>query len=247
MDSRILISGLISFAILPVAALGARVGIWSLPVGLGSLIIAYILALITLIPGITILFIMLRRKYEIFDPDLSDMKPLLLATLPSLLVSVYMTQVVLSGRGLPAIHNISTDLVNPPAFVKIKDIRAEGDNPLAYKHPDPDQDIAKVQRATWPHLRPLLTTSNPEVTFDKALKLISALGWELVHQDAEAGIIEATDTSFWFGFKDDIIIRIRGVRSGSRVDLRSVSRVGLADLGVNAERIHTFLREWEDS
>jgi uncharacterized protein (DUF1499 family) len=65
--------------------------------------------------------------------------------------------------------------------------------------------------------------------------------WEVVAADAAAGRIEATATTPWFGFRDDIVVRIVPADGGSRVDVRSVSRVGKGDLGVNARRIREFL------
>jgi len=69
------------------------------------------------------------------------------------------------------------------------------------------------------------------------------LGWELVNSDASQGIVEATETTTWFGFKDDIVVRIKDEGSQRFVDIRSKSRIGRSDLGKNAERIHTFVDE----
>jgi uncharacterized protein (DUF1499 family) len=68
------------------------------------------------------------------------------------------------------------------------------------------------------------------------------MGWEIVAADAAAGRIEATDTTFWFGFKDDVVIRVEADGAGSRIDVRSVSRVGVGDVGANARRIRAYLR-----
>ncbi|HEU0306092.1 MAG TPA: DUF1499 domain-containing protein, partial [Lysobacter sp.] len=68
------------------------------------------------------------------------------------------------------------------------------------------------------------------------------MGWELVAADATAGRIEATDTTLWFGFKDDIVVRVEAEGSGSRIDVRSLSRVGKSDVGTNAKRIHAYLQ-----
>ena len=69
-----------------------------------------------------------------------------------------------------------------------------------------------------------------------------ALGWEILAADEASGIIEASDTSFWFGFVDDVVVRISATESGGvLVDMRSASRVGKSDLGKNAQRIQTFM------
>ena len=69
------------------------------------------------------------------------------------------------------------------------------------------------------------------------------IGWVIVDANAAEGRIETTDTTFWFGFKDDIVIRITPADHGSRVDIRSVSRVGKSDVGTNAKRIRKYLKE----
>jgi uncharacterized protein (DUF1499 family) len=69
------------------------------------------------------------------------------------------------------------------------------------------------------------------------------MGWEIVDSDPERGRIEATATTFWFGFKDDVVVRVRPASEGSRIDVRSVSRVGRSDVGTNAERIEEYLEK----
>jgi uncharacterized protein (DUF1499 family) len=59
--------------------------------------------------------------------------------------------------------------------------------------------------------------------------------------DIAAGLVEATATTFWFGFKDDVVVRVVANAAGSRIDIRSVSRVGQSDIGANAARIEKFL------
>ena len=68
------------------------------------------------------------------------------------------------------------------------------------------------------------------------------LGWEIAAAVSGEGRIEATDQTFWFGFKDDVVVRVRAADGGSRVDVRSVSRVGRSDVGTNARRIRRFLQ-----
>jgi uncharacterized protein (DUF1499 family) len=67
------------------------------------------------------------------------------------------------------------------------------------------------------------------------------MDWQIVSADTAAGRLEATATTRWFGFKDDVVVRIRPDATGSRVDVRSVSRVGKSDVGTNAARVRTFL------
>ncbi len=81
----------------------------------------------------------------------------------------------------------------------------------------------------------------PDLVFERALGIARDLGWSIVAAVPEEGRIEASDRSFWFGFIDDVVIRIRSHPSGSLVDIRSASRAGVSDLGVNAARIQTFI------
>jgi uncharacterized protein (DUF1499 family) len=103
------------------------------------------------------------------------------------------------------------------------------------------EKIALQQRGAYPDLQPMILKVAPPEAFDRALAAVREMGWELVAADAAAGRIEATDTTFWFGFKDDVVIRVRPADGGSRVDVRSLSRVGGGDAGTNAKRIRAYL------
>jgi uncharacterized protein (DUF1499 family) len=83
----------------------------------------------------------------------------------------------------------------------------------------------------------------PAQAFARARAAAQARGWEIVAADESAGRIEALATTRWFGFKDDIVIRVAAAGGGSRIDMRSKSRVGRSDLGANAKRIQDFLTE----
>lgn len=141
------------------------------------------------------------------------------------------------GKSVPPIHDISTDLINPPEFVAIVALRANAPNPAEYA----GEETAQQQREAYPNLTTQKYFQNSEKVFAAAQAAVKDLGWELVHADKSLGIIEATDTTGWFGFKDDIVIRIRATGVQSLLDVRSKSRVGRSDLGKNAERINTLL------
>ena len=98
-----------------------------------------------------------------------------------------------------------------------------------------------MQREAYPGLRTLVVAESPERTVALSQDVALELGWDVVAVDPVAGRLEASDTTFWFGFTDDIVVRVRGVSDGSEVDLRSTSRVGVGDLGANAARIRAFL------
>lgn len=143
------------------------------------------------------------------------------------------------ARTLPRIHDITTDTENPPAFVAILKDRAASPNTADYGGPA----IAKLQLAAYPDLEPLHLKMSPSAAFEVAQESARELGWKIVDADPAAGRIEASDRTFWFGFIDDIVVRITAEEGGSRIDARSVSRVGKSDLGANARRIRKFLGE----
>lgn len=144
-----------------------------------------------------------------------------------------------TAQQVPRIHDITTDIVNPPQFVSVIPLRKDAANPAEYGGPD----IAAQQRAAYPDIGPLVLPVPLPAAYERALRAAEGMGWRIVDANAGEGRIEATETSLWFGFKDDIVVRITPVPGGSRIDVRSVSRVGKSDVGVNAKRIRMYLRE----
>lgn len=139
---------------------------------------------------------------------------------------------------VPPIHDISTDTEDPPGFVAVLPLRADAPNPATYG----GAEIAVAQQQAYPDVRPLvLPATAPEAAFGRALAAARSAGWAIVAADSAAGRIEATATTGWFGFKDDVVVRIRPAGSGSVIDVRSVSRVGRSDVGTNARRIRAYL------
>lgn len=145
------------------------------------------------------------------------------------------------AKTVPPIHDISTDTTNPPAFVAILPLRAKAPNQAAYGGPE----VARQQVQAYPDIRPYLTKEAPRQAFDRALRAARAMGWQIVASDPASGRIEATDTTVWFGFKDDVVIRVAPATHGSRIDVRSVSRVGKSDVGTNARRVRAYLQRLE--
>ena len=141
-----------------------------------------------------------------------------------------------SARGLPPIHDITTDLENPPTFEAVVPLRADAANSL-----ERPPELTRQQREGYPDLEPITIAIPREQAFDKALTLAQAEGWEIVTADKSTGRIEATDTTRWFGFKDDVVVRLTAWGAGTRVDVRSVSRIGRGDAGTNARRISRYL------
>ena len=120
----------------------------------------------------------------------------------------------LRARSVPAINDISTD----------------------------SSESSDAQRSAYPDIRPLRLAVAPNIAFERAKGAMEEAGWQIVREDPSAGRIEAVATTFWFGFKDDIVVRITAEGAASRVDVRSKSRVGRSDLGTNAQRIRAYQR-----
>ncbi len=146
------------------------------------------------------------------------------------------------AKSVPAIHDISTDLVNPPKFVAILPLRADAPNPAEYQ----GEEIAKQQRQAYPEMQTLVLSQSPDEVFDAALAAVQSMGLEVVSQNPNAGIIEAFDTTTWFGFIDDVVIRIQAQGDTTLLDARSKSRVGKSDIGKNAERLTVLLSKVQD-
>jgi uncharacterized protein (DUF1499 family) len=141
-------------------------------------------------------------------------------------------------RTAPPIHDITTDPDNPPEFVAVLPLRtAEGGNSVAYE----GAKIAELQRRAYPEIVPLAVALAAPAAFNRALEAAQRMGWVIVAANEATGRIEASDRSRWFGFTDDIVIRVTAAGSGSRIDLRSSSRQGRSDFGVNATRVDRYL------
>ncbi len=139
---------------------------------------------------------------------------------------------------VPPIHDITTDTLRPPQFVDILPLRKDAPNPPVYG----GAAVAAKQLAAYPDIKTAIVNVSREETFARAVETARAMGWRIVAAVPAEGRIEATDTTFWFGFTDDIVVRVEGAGYRSLVDVRSVSRVGRSDAGTNAGRIRQFLQ-----
>lgn len=146
------------------------------------------------------------------------------------------------AQSVPPIHDISTDLDNPPSFVEVIPLRENASNPPEYA----GEETAEYQRESYPQIQPLDLNVPKDEAMEAAEEIIQQRGWEMVDVNLDDGRIEATEKLHWFGFKDDVVLRFT-ILSGTRtrVDMRSKSRIGRGDVGVNAERIDQFLSDLE--
>lgn len=146
-------------------------------------------------------------------------------------------------KGYPPIHDITTDTVNPPEFDEIVPLRADAPNPHQYIFND---GPAEAQKSFYPDISPITTSLNYDEAYDKALDAARDMPWTLVSESREEGKIEAYEKLAWYGFIDDVVIRVDTTETGSRIDIRSKSRIGRGDLGVNAKRIRAYVEEFNN-
>jgi len=140
------------------------------------------------------------------------------------------------AQAAPPLHDVTTDLDNPPSFEKLAKDRPPGSHPLTRSG-----DVDQLQRQHYPDLAPVIVSQPTGLVFDRVRLVAQNQGWTIVGSDPPNGRLEATDTTWWFGFTDDIVVRLTPWGTGTRVDMRSVSRRGTTDTGTNARRIRRFL------
>jgi len=223
--------GLLAFTmlvVLPVAVMTVRSGAWQQ--GLLLYAIGCFGAAILLLLAIVL---MLLPRYASWRKAIAG-RALLAVPGTLLLLSL------LAGGDRPRIHDISTDLQDPPVLTAAQQQRGSDSNSL-----DTDPETRALQAAAYPEVQTLRSALEYQVVFDKAVRVAMVLGWDIYRQDRDAGVIEAVDTTAIMGFKDDIVIRVRTGPDGSLLDLRSVSRVGLGDMGANARRINNFIERMQ--
>jgi uncharacterized protein (DUF1499 family) len=135
-------------------------------------------------------------------------------------------------------NDVSTDTARAPALEALLPLR-RAELPGASGGYDAAR-LAALQQRAYPNLAPLRLTVPPGDAFTRALDAAAAMGWTIVAADPAQRRIEAYDKTLWFGFTDDIVVRLAPEGTGTRVDMRSASRVGISDLGKNARRIRAY-------
>lgn len=224
---------LIALLLLLISGPGTRLGVWAYGMGFLLMRIAFFSGLSA--AALALLLLLVPKGRAAGAAMLAG----------SLILGLGIAYIPWSGlqtvRSLPFIHDISTDTVNPPAFVAILPLRVDAANPPEYL----GEAVAVEQRKGYPDIKTLALPMSADKAFARALEVATEMGWEIVAAEAPAGRIEATDTTFWFGFKDDVVIRVEGSASESQLDIRSKSRVGRSDVGANAARIRQFIEAYQ--
>jgi hypothetical protein len=220
--------GLLLLLALPLSVMLVRGGLWQQGLGLyalscaGAVLVMILFIVLLMLPG--------------YKTQRADILKRAALVLPGVLLLV----TLVSGRDdYPPIHDISTDTLDVPVFSAAAAKRGEGANPLTIK---PESIAMQIQ--SYPGLTTLSNDDSVEANFDRALASAKALGWDIYHQDRNSGTIEAVATTSIMNFKDDVVIRLRAQDSGTLIDLRSVSRVGVGDIGANAKRIRAFHKQF---
>jgi len=204
--------------LLAVSGPGTRAGLWPFRVGFGMFAGALLVGLAA--AGAALVGLVLPRLRA------GSVVVLLGAlTLGAASAAVPLDYVV-RVKTLPYINDITTDTERPPQFSP----------PKTY-----ESYFGELQQIGYPDLHPLELALPPKEAFARAAEIARDNGWEIAALDESAGRIEAVVTTRWFGFQDDVAIRITPAGTGSRVDMRSKSRVGRSDVGTNAQRIREFL------
>lgn len=229
----ILIVGLGALALLPIGALGARFGLWDFERGFQFMFTGVFVAAAVLVLGIAVFVFAWRagRKDAAVPIGIG-----LLASIVALATMGYQYRLTTT---VPPINDITTDLDDPPMFGALE-LRGEG--VLDYV---PDKGVA--QREGYAHIATAESALAPDAALEKAISVAGDLGWDVLADTEGDGerTVEAMATTFWFGFVDDVVVRVRPSPTGSLVDVRSASRVGLSDLGANAARIDAFMARFE--
>jgi uncharacterized protein (DUF1499 family) len=239
-----------------VAALGVKFGLWDWRLGLGTLIVAWgppLLIAALILAGVALIACLLK------PPRVGVGTAVAALVIPALGLG-YMQYVRAQSAAIPPIHDVATDIQDAPAYSQavMREREASGANPIhplttplgsieAYKGPRfadrHARSLGDIGREAYADLQPLRVDAAPDRLFAVLREEAQERGWAVVTDDPASGAFEATAETFWFGFKDDVAVRVRpgGAAGQLQVDARSTSRVGLSDMGANAARLRDYL------
>ena len=226
-----------------IAAAGTGTGAWSFRIGLTILTYAFFAAIGGGLLAIIVFVSARLRKVPAGRLNL-------LAFVIAVGFGAYLMSHIATARQVPAIHDVTTDLADMPQFQTLT-VRADNlenipDGGPALAALDPESRWKAIHRQAYGDLRGVRLPLSVAETVTRAEALARKRGWDVAKVNAQAGVVEATDTTFFFRFKDDVVVRVRPdpvKPGGSIVDMRSISRVGVSDIGVNAQRIRAFLAD----
>jgi uncharacterized protein (DUF1499 family) len=235
-----LVAGAVAFLMVVGAGPGTRFGWWSFGTGLGTLfkwgahlgVVAVVLAVVALL--------VVRRT--------AGRGALAMAAVGLLLGGLafyFPWSFHHHARKVPPIHDITTDFTNPPELTYSRALRDSLQGTMNGWQYEGDS-IARLQRKAYPDIRPVMLAMAPDEAYRAAMNVARQMGWEITVNDPAARRLEAVDETPWFGFKDDVAVRVSPASGVSRVDVRSVSRVGRSDVGMNAARVRKYVARLRD-
>ena len=225
----LLFLALLAAILVGAAGLGHRFGLWRTEQAFDMLRIgAWTSAGVLVLSVIGVLWLISRRRFVAVLPAMAA----LIVAGAALYAPWQMAQ---KAQATPTLHDISTDTKEPPQFVALKAAREASPNGAGWSGDD------ALQKRHYPDIAPVLLALPPERAMERVRNVAQELGWTVVESSSADGRLEATTRSLWFGFTDDIVVRLRPESDGTRIDIRSASREGSSDLGMNAERISLFV------
>lgn len=146
-------------------------------------------------------------------------------------------------RKPPPLFSITTDTTAPPSYVAALALRKAARLPVEYP-----ANFAAQQLAAYPAIKPVVLKLSTSQAFDRALRAARAMPRWTVHAVApDEGRIEAVAKTLWFGFEDDVVIRVTASEDGSRIDIRSTGRIGRRDGGANAKRVQAYIERLNET
>jgi fatty-acyl-CoA synthase len=240
-----LVLSLAPIVVILLGAVGTKLGLWSWKFGFGAVMVNGPAPGLGWAPALALAAIVVSLVAVIVTISAGLWRRALAALLISLLTMGLFVFIGGQARKAPPIHDVATDWIEPLDFSPaVITARGPDANPVV---PDPvvaerapalgGQRVADVNARTCPGATPVLLPKSREEAYADAKAALTAEGLEIVTDDPAFGRLEAVATSFWYGFKDDVVVRVQPDGSGARIDLRSVSRVGMSDLGQNCKRI----------
>ncbi|QHS15637.1 DUF1499 domain-containing protein [Shewanella sp. Arc9-LZ] len=238
-----LVVAIVAVAIAALMVFGSSLGLWDPIVGFMASrnynnLLGYLVVVVAVLALVT--------SFTIKQDSNAKGKGILTSTIALLLglaiLSPSIMALVIKPVKYPPIHDITTNTQSPPQFEFLTDSRVGAKNSLVYG----GEEIAAQQLQAFPNIQPIASDLSVEAAYQKALTVAKTMGWTIVAQDLKALRFESTATTPFFNFADDVVIVVSTLEQGSRIDLRSVSRIGIGDAGVNAKRIQEFSQRFSE-
>jgi uncharacterized protein (DUF1499 family) len=232
----LLVSAVVLLIILVTGPLGYKFSVVPLEPSLISLLIAFAGGALVFLIGLVYLTIAIQSGLGV------NRNFVIVSMILGLLPVGIMGPQMAAALDAPPIHDITTDTANPPRFVAVVPLRQNAPNGYEYGVSEawPAEKLGATTIEAYPGLKPIKSDLSVADAVDRTEAILQSMGLQIVAVDKDAGLVEATATTFWFGFKDDMVVRVVGDGEGSKIDLRSMSRVGQSDVGANAARIVDF-------